>query len=158
MKIQLLGRFIYFTQLLARVQLNKIQRDVLAQLNISVEKQEVDKALQRVLGDLSFFLRNESRVQLIRYKARIKPKAKIGNTMTEHQLLRVFIFFAQGLGRVQLIRYKGRIKSKVKLGNLTPKLQLLGIFIYFTQLLARVQLTRYKGRFTLSVSQLSLDQ
>ena len=78
--------------------------------------------------------------------------------MTEHQLLRVFIFFAQGLGRVQSIRYKGRIKSKVKLGNLTPKLWLLGRFIYFTQLLARVQLTRYKGRFTLSISQLSLDQ
>ena len=75
-----------------------------------------------MLGDLSFFLRNESRVQLTRYKARIKPKAKIGNTMTEPQLLRVFIFFAQGLGRVQLTRYKGRIKSKVKLGNLTPKL------------------------------------
>ena len=75
-----------------------------------------------MLGDLSFFLRNESRVQLTRYKARIKPKAKIGNMMTERQLLRIFIFFAQGLGRVQLIRYKGRIKSKVKLGNLTPKL------------------------------------
>ena len=75
-----------------------------------------------MLGDLSFFLRNESRVQLIRYKARIKPKAKIGNTMTERQLLRIFIFFAQGLGRVQLTRYKGRIKSKVKLGNLTQKL------------------------------------
>ncbi|MEE1425600.1 MAG: hypothetical protein U0J90_06555, partial [Streptococcus salivarius] len=42
-----------------------------------------------------------------RYKARIKPKAKIGNMMTERQLLRIFIFFAQGLGRVQLIRYKG---------------------------------------------------
>ena len=63
-----------------------------------------------------------ARVQLTRYKARIKPKAKIGNMMTERQLLRIFIFFAQGLGRVQLIRYKGRTKSKVKLGNLTPKL------------------------------------
>ena len=49
-----------------------------------------------------FFAQGLGRVQLTRYKARLKPKAKIGNMMTEHPLLRVFIFFAQGLGRVQL--------------------------------------------------------
>ncbi|TNF67916.1 hypothetical protein FBF48_04370 [Streptococcus salivarius] len=78
--------------------------------------------------------------------------------MTEHQLLRVFIFFAQGLGRVQLTRYKARIKPKAKIGNMMTERQLLRIFIFFAQGLGRVQLTRYKGRFTLSVSQLSLDQ
>lgn len=36
--------------------------------------------------------------------------------------------------------------------------QLLRVFIFFAQGLGRVQLIRYKGRFTLSVSQLSLDQ
>ena len=78
--------------------------------------------------------------------------------MTEHQLLRVFIFFAQGLGRVQFIRYKARIKPKAKIGNTMTERQLLRVFIFFAQGLGRVQLTRYKGRFTLSVSQLSLDQ
>ena len=77
---------------------------------------------RQLLRIIIFFAQGLGRVQLTRYKARIKPKAKIGNTMTEHQLLRVFIFFAQGLGRVQLTRYKGRTKSKVKLGNLMMKL------------------------------------
>ena len=111
-----------------------------------------------MLGDLSFSLRNESRVQLTRYKARIKPKAKIGNMMTERELLRIFIFFAQGLGRVQLTRYKARLKPKAKIGDTMTEHQLLRVFIFFAQGLGRVQLTRYKGRFTLSVSQLSLDQ
>ncbi|MFQ7624148.1 MAG: hypothetical protein ACLRK7_03480 [Streptococcus salivarius] len=78
--------------------------------------------------------------------------------MMERQLLRIFIFFAQGLGRVQLTRYKGRIKPKAKIGNTMTERQLLRVFIFFAQGLGRVQLTRYKGRFTLSVSQLSLDQ
>ena len=55
---------------------------------------------RQLLRVFIFFAQGLGRVQLTRYKARIKPKAKIENTMTERQLLRVFIFFAQGLGHI----------------------------------------------------------
>ena len=88
-----------------------------------------------MLGDLSFFLRNESRVQLTRYKARIKPKAKIGNTMTERQLLRIFIFFAQGLGRVQLNKIQRAYKEQSKIRKSdTEALASRKIYLFYTAL------------------------
>ena len=57
---------------------------------------------RQLLRIFIFFAQGLGRVQLTRYKARLKPKAKIGNTITKHQLLRVFSFFAQGLGRFSL--------------------------------------------------------
>ena len=88
-----------------------------------------------MLGDLSFFLRNESRVQLTRYKARIKPKAKIGNMMTEHQLLRVFIFFAQGLGRVQLNKIQRAYKEQSKIRKSDDEaLASRKIYLFYTAL------------------------
>ena len=88
-----------------------------------------------MLGDLSFFLRNESRVQLTRYKARIKPKAKIGNMMTEHQLLRVFIFFAQGLGRVQLNKIQRAYKEQSKIRKSDAEaLASRNIYLFYTAL------------------------
>ena len=88
-----------------------------------------------MLGDLSFFLRNESRVQLTRYKARIKPKAKIGNMMTERQLLRIFIFFAQGLGRVQLNKIQRAYKEQSKIRKSdTEALASRKIYLFYTAL------------------------
>ena len=88
-----------------------------------------------MLGDLSFFLRNESRVQLTRYKARLKPKAKIGNMMTEHQLLRVFIFFAQGLGRVQLNKIQRAYKEQSKIRKSDDEaLASRKIYLFYTAL------------------------
>ena len=68
---------------------------------------------RQLLRVFIFFAQGLGRVQLTRYKARLKPKAKIGNTMTERQLLRVFIFFAQGLGRVQLNKIQRRFTPTV---------------------------------------------
>ena len=68
---------------------------------------------RQLLRIFIFFAQGLGRVQLTRYKARLKPKAKIGDMTTERQLLRIFIFFAQGLGRVQLTRYKGHITLSV---------------------------------------------
>ena len=66
---------------------------------------------RQLLRVFIFFAQGLGRVQLTRYKARIKPKAKIGNTMTERQLLRVFIFFAKGLGRVQFNKIQSPSKA-----------------------------------------------
>ena len=69
-----------------------------------------------------------------------------------------FVFKDQKKLNIKKGVFMSLLFQEAKIGNMMTERQLLRIFIFFAQGLGRVQLTRYKGRFTLSVSQLSLDQ
>ena len=88
-----------------------------------------------MLGDLSFFLRNESRVQLVRYKARLKPKAKIGNMMTERQFLRIFIFFCTRFRACSINKIQRAYKEQSKIRKSDAEaLASRKIYLFYTAL------------------------
>ncbi|TVW14300.1 5-methyltetrahydropteroyltriglutamate--homocysteine methyltransferase, partial [Streptococcus pneumoniae] len=51
-----------------------------------------------MLGSLSFFLRNETKIQVIKIPSRQATQRKIGNRTTERLLLGRFIFFHRVVG------------------------------------------------------------
>ncbi|WP_079009132.1 5-methyltetrahydropteroyltriglutamate--homocysteine methyltransferase [Streptococcus pneumoniae] len=52
-----------------------------------------------MLGSLSFFLRNETKIQLLKILSRQATQRKIGNRTTERLLLGRFIFFHRVVGK-----------------------------------------------------------
>ncbi|MDS2243776.1 5-methyltetrahydropteroyltriglutamate--homocysteine methyltransferase [Streptococcus pneumoniae] len=52
-----------------------------------------------MLGSLSFFLRNETKIQLLKIPSRQATQRKIGNRTTERLLLGRFIFFHRVVGK-----------------------------------------------------------
>ncbi|AXQ79783.1 hypothetical protein DDV21_010970 [Streptococcus chenjunshii] len=60
-----------------------------------------------------FFAKSLARVQLTRYKARLKSKAKIGDWTKSHKALGQAVFFAQLLGRVQFKQDTKPVKKSV---------------------------------------------
>ena len=94
-----------------------------------------------VLGSLSFFLRNEAKIQFIRIQRawRIPYENRRLTQCATHT--RKSIFFTRDLARVQLSRYQGRQKQS-KNRKLTKSSMKTRQFIFFTQLFGRVQLPK----------------
>ena len=135
---------IFFTRDLARVQLLKIFWTVRLAEHFC-RKIGRWRRTRWVLGSLSFFLRNEAKIQFIRIQRawRIPYENRRLTQCATHT--RKSIFFTRDLARIQLSRYQGRQKQS-KNRKLTKSSMKTRKFIFFTQLFGRVQLLKISSR------------